>query len=82
MSRFYNRVSEIVEDYLNAFQVPYADISELDAAERQDLLNTLMEELAIAISPEELDMLMEKPEFRIEDIVDSLETGESIDYDF
>ncbi len=81
MSRFYNRVSEIVEDYLNAFHVPNAEISELDTAERQDLLNMLMEELAIAISQEELDDLIEKRELRLEDIVDSLESGESIDFE-
>lgn len=82
MSQFEERVQEIVDDYLSAFQIPYSELADLESAERQDLLNTLMEEMAIAISPEDLDRLLGKADLNVEDLVSTLELGEPIDFEF
>lgn len=82
MTDFRERVNEIVEDYLHAFQIPYSELAELDSVERQDLLTTLMEELSIAITPEDLDELVEKEDLNLTDIVNSFEAGEPIDDEF
>lgn len=77
--RFKDRVYDVIDSYLNAFQIPYSDLSELEIEEREELLNTLMEELAITIPPTELQRLLDKEDLDTEDIVVTLELGEPLD---
>ncbi len=67
------KVQRIVNGYLEAWKVPYADLDDLDSLEREELLGVIQDELGIGLEPDEVEALTMKSGLKVDDIVEALE---------
>ncbi|MGE5553138.1 MAG: hypothetical protein ACM3XZ_04360 [Betaproteobacteria bacterium] len=69
------KVRRIVNGYLEAWKVPYADLDDLDSLEREELLAVIQDELGIGLEPDDAEALIMKGGLTVDDIVEALEDG-------
>lgn len=73
------QVREVIREYMEAWKAPFSDLNDLDSLEREELFNVIQDELGMAMDQEEFDELMMRGNLHIEDIVDALEVGMTVD---
>lgn len=69
------KVRGIVNAYLEAWKATFSDLEDLDSLEREELLGVVQDELGMAMDPIDVDELLMKDDFSLDDIVGALEDG-------
>ncbi|MCL4516716.1 MAG: hypothetical protein M1379_14185 [Firmicutes bacterium] len=76
-----SRVKQIVHDYMEAWKSS-SELTELDAAEREELFGVIQDELGVVFDRHDLEELVDKEDLEIKDIVDAVEEGEELDEEY
>ncbi len=76
-----SRVKQIVHDYMEAWKSS-SELTELDAAEREELFGVIQDELGVVFDRHDLEELVDKEDLAIKDIVDAVEEGEELDEEY
>ncbi|MDI6870880.1 MAG: hypothetical protein QME79_05880 [Bacillota bacterium] len=74
------KVQRVINGYMEAWKVPYAELDDLDSLEREELLDVIQDELGIGLEPEDAEALIMKSGLTVDDIVEALEEGGVILY--